>query len=72
MADMCRRRACVIIIAPNTDKKLRLDLYDDGPGRSGEDNSSNNVIGADIDCFRVNTLHKNNRSTVPETYYEEG
>ena len=34
-----------------TNKKLRMDLYDNALGRSGEDDSSNDVIGADIGCF---------------------
>ena len=70
MVDMCHRRACAIHYQRlQTDKMFRLDLYDNALGRSGEDDSSNDVIGAYIYCSQVN---KNNRSTVPEAYHQEG
>ena len=61
---ICRRRACLIILTTTNRQEVafRLVWWRVEPIR--EDNSSNDMIGADFVCFPSNTLQKDHRSTV--------
>ena len=66
---ICRRRACLIILTTTNRQEVafRLIWWRVVPIR--EDNSSNDMIGADFVCFPANSLQKDHRSTVLEPYY---